>query len=186
MNRIHGLPLVFISMFTMGWVHGGEQGATKVDTLARHETVAEFRGANYHRCMGLTSLCPDKCGHSGTLAKFKIVNYLSYEKLGEYGDPKCDEFVFLVEDNMKHAKVPADIRDAVSLLKQGDIVLLSWKHDLCHEQRRLSAGATAHKTGKDRNCWNGGLAQSDWPSRRCPRRSRSWANHRLQGVDASR
>ncbi|HUW30380.1 MAG TPA: hypothetical protein VM223_02080 [Planctomycetota bacterium] len=161
MNRIHGLPLVFISMFTMGWVHGGEQGATKVDTLARHETVAEFRGANYHRCMGLTSLCPDKCGHSGTLAKFKIVNYLSYEKLGEYGDPKCDEFVFLVEDNMKHAKVPADIRDAVSLLKQGDIVLLSWKHDLCHEQRRLSAGATAHKTGKDRNCWNGGLAQSD-------------------------
>ncbi len=129
MNRINGLSLVFVSMFTMGWIHGGEQGATKVDTLARHETVAVFRGAKQHRCMGLTSLCPNKCGHSGTLVTFKIVNYLSYERLGEYGDPKCDEFAFLVEDNMKRAKVPDDIRDAVSSLKQGDIVLLSWKHD---------------------------------------------------------
>lgn len=111
------------------WANGGEQRIPKVDTLARHETVAEFRGANYHRCMGLTSLCPDRCGHSGTLATFRIVNYVAYEKLGEYGDPKFEEFAFLVEDNMKNSKVPADIRAAMNALKQGDIVLLSWNHD---------------------------------------------------------
>ena len=127
MNRVVWAGAV--SLVLIGWANAGEQGAVKVDTLARHETVAEFRGTNYHRCMGLTSLCPDKCGESGALATFRIVNYVTYEKLGEYGDPKCDEFAFLVEDNMKHPKVPADSRAAVNSLKQGDMVLLSWKHD---------------------------------------------------------
>lgn len=122
------------SLVFSGWTHGGEQGAAKVETLARHETVAEFRGTSYHRCMGLTSLCPDQCGESGTLATFRIVNYVIYEKLGEYGDPKCDEFAFLVEDTMKRPKVPADIRAAVHSLKQGDMVLLSWKHDYVTSQ----------------------------------------------------
>ncbi len=110
-------------------VNGGDIAERKTETLARYENVAEFRGANYHRCMGLTSNCPDKCGESGALATFRIVNYVAYEKLGEYGDPKCEEFAFLVEDNMKHPKVPADIHAAVNSLKKGDIVLLSWKHD---------------------------------------------------------
>jgi len=127
MNR--AVLAVAVSLVLTGWTEGGERGAAKVDTLARHETVAEFRGTNYHRCLGLTSLCPDKCGQSRTLATFRIVNYVTYEKLGEYGDPKCEEFAFLVEDNMKHPKVPVAIRDAVNSLKQGDIVLLSWKHD---------------------------------------------------------
>jgi hypothetical protein len=120
---------IAFSLVLTGWANGGEQGAAKVETLARHETVAEFQGTNYHRCMGLTSLCPDKCGQSGTLATFRVVNYLKYEKLGEYGDPKCDEFAFLVEDNMKHPTVPAAIQAAVNSLKQGDMVLLSWNHD---------------------------------------------------------
>ena len=118
-----------VSLVLAGVADGGAQGAEKVETLARHETVAEFQGTNYHRCMGLTSRCPDECGESGALATFKIVNYLAYEKIGEYGDPKCDEFTFLVEDNLKHPKVPADIHAAVNSLKKGDFVLLSWNHD---------------------------------------------------------
>jgi hypothetical protein len=119
-----------VMAFTLSsWVHGGEIVANKTETLARHETVAEFRGTNYHRCMGMTSLCPDKCGQSGTLATFKIVNYVKYEKLGEYGDPKCEEFACLVEDSLKQSKVPADIRAAVNALKPGDVVLLAWNHD---------------------------------------------------------
>lgn len=127
MNRVSLAIAVLLGL--TGWAAWGEQRAAKMETLARHETVAEFRGTNYHRCMGLTSLCPDQCGESGTLATFRIVNYVTYEKLGEYGDPKCDEFTFLVEDNMKRPKVPADIRATVNSLKQRDIVLLSWKHD---------------------------------------------------------
>lgn len=116
------------------WAYAEETEPSKVETLARHETVAEFRGTNYHRCMGLTSLCPDRCGESGTLATFKIVSYLNYEKLGEYGDPKCGEFAFLVENNMKHTKVPADTLAAINSLKAGDFVLLSWKHDYVTSQ----------------------------------------------------
>lgn len=131
-NRLSGAIAFFLVL--TGWAYGDEKGAAKVETLARHETVAEFRGTNYHRCLGLTTLCPDRCGESGTLATFRIVNYLNYEKLGEYGDPKCDEFAFLVENNMKHPKVPDDIRAAINTLKPGDLVLLSWKHDYVTSQ----------------------------------------------------
>jgi len=110
-------------------VEGKELTGTNTVTLARHATVSEFEGSNYHECLGLTSLCPDKCGQSGTVATFKIVQYLNYEKLGEYGDPKCEQFVFMVEDNMKNPKVPNDIRNTVNSLKKGDRVLLSWNHD---------------------------------------------------------
>jgi hypothetical protein len=131
-NRL-SWAIAFLLVLT-GWAYGDEKGAAKVETLARHETVAEFRGTNYHRCLGLTTLCPDRCGESGTLATFRIVNYLNYEKLGEYGDPKCDAFAFLVENNMKHPKVPDDIRAAINTLKPGDLVLLSWKHDYVTSQ----------------------------------------------------
>ena len=127
MNRMFwtlavGLPLTI-------HVTAGEAGETKRVTLARHETIAEFEGCRDHRCMGMTSLCPDKCGASGSMAGFKIVKYVKYEKLGEYGDPKGERYDFLVEDNMKNPKVPAAIRDAVNALKKGDRVLLSWNHD---------------------------------------------------------
>ena len=130
----HVSRAIALLLVLTGWAYGHEKGAGKVETLARHETVAEFRGTNYHRCLGLTTLCPDRCGESGTLAAFRIVNYLNYEKLGEYGDPKCDAFAFLVENNMKHPKVPDDIRAAINTLKPGDFVLLSWKHDYVTSQ----------------------------------------------------
>ncbi len=109
--------------------YGGEIRERKTVTLARNETIAEFEGTNYHRCMGLTSLCPDQCGDSGTMANFRIIRYLKYEKLGEYGDPKSGRFAFLLEDNLKHAKVNRPIQDAVNALNQGDGVFLSWNHD---------------------------------------------------------
>lgn len=124
-------PIVQFAMFfalTLG-AHGADDGGKKIELLSRHETVAEFRGTRQHKCMGLTSLCPDECGHSGSLATFKIIKYLKYEKPGEYGDPKSEEFVFLVEDNKKKPKVSAKMRAAVNTLKQGDMVLLSWNHN---------------------------------------------------------
>jgi hypothetical protein len=130
----HVSRAIALLLVLTGWAYGDEKGAAKVETLARHETVAEFCGTNYHRCLGLTTLCPDRCGESGALATFRIVNYLNYEKLGEYGDPKCDEFAFLVENNMKYPKVPDDIRAAINTLKPGDLVLLSWKHDYVTSQ----------------------------------------------------
>ena len=121
---------IFAVSLALTWLGcGGATGATNIVTLARHATVAEFEGCSYHQCLGMTSLCPDKCGQSGTVAAFKVIRYVTYEKLGEYGDPKCEQFVFMVEDNMKTSKVPSGVRNAVNSLKKGDRVLLSWNHD---------------------------------------------------------
>ena len=97
--------------------------------LSSHDTVARFSGLKEHKCMGMTSLCPDRCGESGTLATFEIVKYMAYEKPGEYGDPKQEQFMVLIEDNRKNLKVPAAIRDAIAALKPGDLVRLQWNHD---------------------------------------------------------
>lgn len=101
----------------------------KRELLSAHDTQASFVGLKDHRCLGLTSLCPDRCGESGKLAVFKIVKYLDYKKPGEYGDPKQAEFMVLIEDNRKRPKVPAAIRDAILALKPGELVHLKWNHD---------------------------------------------------------
>ena len=101
----------------------------KRELLSSHDTEATFVGIKDHVCRGLTALCPDKCGESGKLATFKIVKYLDYKKPGEYGDPKQEEFMVLIEDNLKNPKVPAAIRDAVLALKPGAQVHLKWNHD---------------------------------------------------------
>lgn len=96
------------------------------ELLSSHNTVARFEGLKYHKCMGRTSLCPEHCGESGQLASFAIVKYLKYAKPGEYGDPKQEKFMILIEDNMGNVKVPKAIRDAVLALKPGDLVHLQW------------------------------------------------------------
>ena len=91
--------------------------------------MARFTGLKEHKCRGRTSLCPDRCGDSGQLATFAIVNYLNHDKTAEYGDPKQEQFMVLVEDNMKNVKAPKAIRDAIFALKPGDLVHLRWNHD---------------------------------------------------------
>lgn len=99
------------------------------DLLALHVTVARYDGTAYHRCMGKTTLCPDKCGSSGDFATFTVLRYLDYEKLGEYGDPKTDTFTVQVNDNLGNILVPTDIQAHMKTLKPGDVVLLAWRHD---------------------------------------------------------
>ena len=102
--------------------------ATKRETLGRHETVAEFQGVSEHTCRGMTALCPDRCGHSGRMATFEIIEYIQFDKLSEYGK-KQETFSFLLEDNLKNMKVDQTIYDAVVQLVDGDRVFLSWNHD---------------------------------------------------------
>jgi hypothetical protein len=108
---------------------GAAPKETKRELLASHDTVARFSGLTAHTCRGLTSLCPDRCGHSGNMASFEIVGYLAYEKPGQYGDPKATEYDFLLEDNRGTPKVPDAIVQAVRELKKGDLVRLTWRHD---------------------------------------------------------
>ena len=106
--------------------------AANADTrelLSAHETEATFDGLKQHRCMGRTSLCPDDCGHSGTVAVFTITKYIRYDKPGEYGDPKQETFQTLIEDNRGNVKVAAAIRATLLGLKPGAAVRLDWNHD---------------------------------------------------------
>jgi len=132
MKRNITLSLRFIALILLSFVPAqGSQEETSITTktLSRHETLAEFVGIFEHRCRGLTSLCPDKCGHSGNVAQFNIIGYLHYEKSGQYGDPQTGQFTVMIENNMKQLKVSPAIRDIVASLTPGDAVFLSWRHD---------------------------------------------------------
>lgn len=97
--------------------------------LSSHSTVAEFAGIKEHRCMGRTALCPDNCGDSGSLAVFKIISYIDYQKPGKYGDPKSAKFQILIEDNKGNVKIDKKIIATIKELKAGDTVTLKWNHD---------------------------------------------------------
>lgn len=101
----------------------------KRELLSSHSTVAKFIGIKDHVCLGKTSLCPDRCGHSGKLATFEIIEYLDYNQPGEYGDTKQNSFQVLIRDNLGNAKIPAEILSIIESLKPNTKVKLSWNHD---------------------------------------------------------
>ena len=100
----------------------------KFDVLSRHDTDAVFVKTEQRRCRGLTSFCPDKCGHSGTVAVFRIEKYNAYEKLGEYGDPRTEEFSFMLQSTTGTSDVSKEIAARVRALEPGDKVRLIWEH----------------------------------------------------------
>ena len=54
------------------------------ELLSEHKTVATFDGLTEKKCFHRTSLCPDQCGHGGTIATFSIkkVDILTILKKG--------------------------------------------------------------------------------------------------------
>lgn len=108
---------------------GKDAALEKRELLSSHSTVAKFIGIKDHECLGKTSLCPDRCGHSGKLATFEIIEYLDYQKTGEYGDPKQTSFQVLIRDNLGKEKIPAEILSIIESLKADTKVKLSWNHD---------------------------------------------------------
>lgn len=108
---------------------GKDAALKKRELLSSHSTVAKFIGIKDHECLGKTSLCPDRCGHSGKLAAFEIIEYLDYQKTGEYGDPKQTSFQVLIRDNLGKEKIPAEILSIIESLKTDTKVKLSWNHD---------------------------------------------------------
>ena len=128
MNSLRFISNFFLAIVLMLSIGHAEEKAIPYDLLAVHKTEATFKGTREQKCRGLTSLCPNQCGHSGTMAEFAIDKYTDYQKPGEYGDEKQQTFKFLIEDNMKNAKAPADLAAIVRALKPGDKVVLEWEH----------------------------------------------------------
>ena len=129
MNRHLWLGLACAALAAGLAARAEDAPAPKRELLSRHETVAQFQGVQARTCLGRTSFCPDRCGHSGHFAAFKILAYTDYEKPGKYGDPKQGFIAFQTEDNRGNAKIAADMAAAVKTLQPGDCVRLGWRHE---------------------------------------------------------
>jgi len=98
------------------------------EILSRHDTNAVFTGTQEVVCNGLTALCPNECGSSGTLAVFKIESYNDYQKLGKYGDEKAETFTIMLRSTMGTSDVSPEIAEYIHTLNAGDKVYLVWEH----------------------------------------------------------
>lgn len=96
--------------------------------LSHHDTKAVFKGKHQHQCHGMTMLCPDKCGDSGTLAVFDIASYNSYQKPDRYGDDPASQYMFMLQSTTGTSDVSPEIADLVNSLTPGDEVNLVWDH----------------------------------------------------------
>lgn len=130
--------LTTLLLLILPLLHAEELAPEKRELLSSHSTVAKFTGIKDHTCMGKTGLCPDRCGSSGKLATFEIIEYLDYKKPGEYGDPKQTTFQVLIKDNHGVAKIPAEILAIIETLKPDTKVKLSWNHDYVTKDRSSS------------------------------------------------
>lgn len=101
---------------------------TGFQLLAEHRTIARYAGAPFITCRGTTGGCPDRCGGSGEFATFEITHYLHYEKKGQYGDDRQQQFMVRISDFYKKPVGDEKLRDYVASLKPGDVVLLEWNH----------------------------------------------------------
>lgn len=109
---------------------GDDEGVEKKrDLLSLHKTNAEFQGKKELQCRHMTMLCPDRCGHGGTIASFKIKDYVHYEKPGEYGDAKSDSFAVKLSDHVAATGLTPERRAVLESLAAGEEVALEWRHD---------------------------------------------------------
>ena len=78
----------------------------------------------------MPSLCPDRCDHGGTYAKFTIVEYTAYDLAGKYGDPKQTSFLVRVahKDGSPDTATPEPLRRVIAELSAGQVVGLDWAH----------------------------------------------------------
>ncbi len=121
------LYALFLLIFITALVYAFRE-TDHCQVLSKHETTAIFNGIQEQQCFGRTALCPDKCGDSGEKAVFSIVEYISYEKTGQYGDPKQEVFQILTRSGNK-PKIPPHILRKIEKLNTGDTVSLSFCHN---------------------------------------------------------
>jgi hypothetical protein len=100
--------------------------AEKRQLLAEHETISVFDGLKERKCRGRTAKCPDKCGHSGETAIFKIEKYIKHNKPGKYGSGK--QTIMSIQLSPKCQVSPAT-KIIIEKLNKGDRVKLNWRHD---------------------------------------------------------
>ena len=101
----------------------------KAELLASNTVVAQYVGTESRPCYGRTMLCPDRCGHAVSVAKFRVLNNEAYEKPGKYGDDKAAEGNMILVDAKNDVPGQSeDMLEQIANLKPGQIVRLTQKH----------------------------------------------------------
>lgn len=102
-------------------------GNVTFQVFAIFRTKAIFEDAIFRPCMFRTALCPDRCNHSKYLARFKITEYLEYNKLNEYGDEKSEVVFFDYKDD---DVLDQDVKlsELIPKLRKNSVVYLDWNH----------------------------------------------------------
>ncbi len=99
--------------------------------LSSHVADCVFRGIEAKPCFFRTSLCPTRCGHGAEVAVFDVVSYVSYEKLGEYGDEKSSSYYVTLEGGSasEAERVTSSVAALIRSLAPGRAARLKWAHN---------------------------------------------------------
>ena len=108
--------------------------AAKKDVLCVNEVVATFEGIEHSPCHFMTADCPDHCDHATDVAKFHIDHYEKYEKLGEYGDDKQEEFIWDLKPTADANRLHPEYIEKVKELKPGQKAKIHWTHFYVHTE----------------------------------------------------
>ena len=108
--------------------------AEQKDVLCVNEVIATFEGIEHAPCRFMTAECPDHCDHATDVAKFHIDKYEKYEKLGEYGDDKQEEFIWDLKPTSDANKLHPEYIEKVKELKQGQKAKIHWTHFYVHSE----------------------------------------------------
>ncbi|MCT4665217.1 MAG: hypothetical protein N4A45_08310 [Flavobacteriales bacterium] len=98
-----------------------EHTLTDNDFTRYHIFDATFSKTKYHKCMGMTADCPDKCGNSGEYANFEITRYKKFDGKGEGGSQKLETYQKQISDFNKKRFNDESVR-IIESLKPGDQV----------------------------------------------------------------
>ncbi len=99
------------------------------EELAHNTVTAVYECMVQVPCYHRTALCPDRCGHAQSFARFRVVENESYCRLGEYGDDKLMPGEALAVDmkNDVEGQDPA-VQRLVQSLHPGEAVRLTIRH----------------------------------------------------------
>ncbi len=99
------------------------------DELASNTVTAVYECMVQLPCYHRTALCPDKCGHAQSFARFRVVENEVYNRPGEYGDDKLEPGMALAVDmkNDVEGQDPA-VQALIRSLHPGEAVRLTIRH----------------------------------------------------------
>lgn len=97
--------------------------------LASNTVTAVYRGTFHRTCKGRTALCPDRCGHSGSVARFDVLSNEGYTRSGRYGDERLEPGAYLMVNTSRPEEGQSEeVTSRLGALEPGDTVRLTVTH----------------------------------------------------------